>query len=675
LARAVPSDPASEGRKRFLSLNQPDFSRGFALSTGERRLAAIMFTDIVGYTSLTQKNESLAMELLEYHRRIVRPFLAKHSGQEIKTIGDAFLVEFPSALEAARCAFDIQKSMHEANLERIEDTRILLRIGIHLGDVIHSLNDVYGDAVNIASRIQPLAAPGGICVSEEVYSQIKNKFEVPLYSIGKRDLKNVLEPIEVYTVRLPWGGVQQPEAIGIDRRRVAILPLANISPDPSDAYLADGMTEELITTLSGLSGLMVIARTSAMQYRNTTKGVAEIRRELKVGTLIEGSVLKVGNKVRVTVQLVDAQSEGDLWARSYDRDFGDVFTVQSEIAREVAQSLQVIILPVEKERIQKVPTMNAEAYTQYLMGVYHLTKRDLADLNKAVEHFERAVRDDPGFALGYVGLSDCYEVISADFEVSPAENHRKARMMVEKALELDPGLAEAHASRGGVVEHDFDLQEAEKEYRKAIELKPGYAPAHMWYYRLMLATLRWEEALKEIEKALELDPLSLIINHNHALFYFYRGDYATALQLYKRAQELNPDFVYTRFALAWTYGKMKMWEDAKREADKAVELVKDKDPHVGTAAQVLLAVLADDKKTVERLLPELEDNVGGIYCDAAWIADLHFYLGEDDKGFEWLERSYSKKDSTLLQIKVDEYLDNVRSDPRYLDLLGRIGLE
>ena len=645
------------------------------MSQSERRLAAIMFTDIVGYTSLSQRNEALAMELLEDHRRLVRPFFAKHNGREVKTIGDAFLVEFASALEAVRCAFDVQQSMHENNLGRAEDRRILMRIGVHLGDVIHSQNDVYGDAVNIASRIEPVAAPGGICVTEQVYALIKNKFEVPLYSVGKRDLKNVLEPIEVYTVRLPWGEVGPAEALGLDKRRVAILPLTNISPDSSDAYLADGMTEELITTLSGLSGLTVIARTSVMQYRNTTKGVAEIRKELKVGTLIEGSVLKIGNRVRITVQLVDAQSEGHIWAQGYDRDLGDIFAVQSDIAHQVAQSLQVMVLPAEKERIQKVPTKSTEAYTQYLRGLYHWGKRGLEDVKKAVEYFETAVKEDPSFSLGYVGLADCYEVISADFEVSPAENHERARMMVVRALELDPGLAEAHASRGGVVEHDFNLQEAEKEYRKAIELKPGYALAHMWYFRLLLAGLRWEEALKQIEEALELDPLSLMINHNHALIYFLRGDYATALELYKRAEGLNPGFVYTHFALAWAYGKMKMYDDARREAETAVELVKDRDPHVGTAASVLMAVLEDDRRTVERLLPELEKNVGGIYSDAAWIADLHFYLGENDQGFQWLERSYSRKDSTLIHIKTDEFLDRVRSDPRYLDLLGRLGLE
>jgi TolB-like protein/class 3 adenylate cyclase len=655
----------------------PKSAQGVLVQTGGRRLAAIMYTDMVGYTALTQQNEALAMQLLEEHRRLVRPVIAKYEGKEIKTMGDAFLIEFPSALQAVRCAYEIQRLLHEENANRPEDRKLVIRTGIHIGDVIHSQNDVYGDAVNIASRIYPLAAPGGICLTEQVQAQIKNKFELPLHSVGKRDLKNVVEPVEVYTVKLPWSGAGPAEELALDKRRVAILPMTNISPDASDAYLADGMTEELITALSGLSGLTVIARASMMKYKNTGKTVAEIKRELKVGTLIEGSVLKLGNRVRIAVQLVDAQSEGDIWAQRYDRDIVDIFAIQSEIASQVAQSLRVMVLPNEKERIQKAPTDNTDAYTQYLRGCLysHLNKRGLEDVKKAAECFESAVKMDPSFSLGYVGLSDCYEVISANFGVSPAEYHEKARAMAEKALELDPGLAEAHASRGSVVEYDFNLQEAEKEFEKAIELKPGYAPAHLRYSRLLLARLKWEEALDQMEVALELDPLSLMINQNYALIYVLKGDYVKALELYKRAEELSPDYFFTHFALAWTYGKMKRFDDERREAKIGVELAKGIDPHVGTAFDVVMAVMEGDRQTVERLLPELEKNVGGIYSDAAWIADLHFYLGEHDEGFAWLGRAYSSKDSTLIHIKTDEFLDCVHSDPRYLDLLGRLGLE
>ena len=288
---------------------------------GARRLAAIMFTDLVGYTALTQRNEALAMQLLEEHRRLVRPFFPKHNGREVKTIGDAFLVEFASALEATRCAFDIQQSLNELNSGRQEDRRVLLRVGIHLGDVIHDQNDVYGDAVNIASRIEPLASPGGICVSQQVYDQIKNKFEFPLSTLGEKTLKNVSEPVEVYRVILPWEKKSESES-SLEKTRIAVLPFTNMSSNPEEGYFADGMTEELITSLSGVRQLTVIARTSVMGYKGTTKKVREIGRELEVGSVLEGSVRKAGNKVRITAQLIDAATEGHLWAQNYDRQLG-----------------------------------------------------------------------------------------------------------------------------------------------------------------------------------------------------------------------------------------------------------------------------------------------------------------------------------------------------------------
>ncbi len=259
---------------------------------------AIMFTDIVGFTSLSQRNENLALELLEEHRNLLRPLFSKHRGVEIKTIGDAFLVEFPSALGAVRSALDIQQLLRELNSLRVDEKRIILRIGIHLGDVVHLGADVYGDAVNVASRIEPFAEPGGICVSEQVYDHIINKFDLPLSSIGKRELKNVELPIEIYKVDLPWK--REAQNIGtetdrfvLDKHRVVVLPLVNMISDRGDDYFTDGMTEELISTISRISGLHVISRTSAMQYKNTGEKIIEIGKELKVGFCNRGKRTKV----------------------------------------------------------------------------------------------------------------------------------------------------------------------------------------------------------------------------------------------------------------------------------------------------------------------------------------------------------------------------------------------
>ncbi len=322
------------------------------MSEGERRLAALMFTDIVGYTALTQKDEPLSLRLLEEQRKIVRALLPNHAGKEIKTIGDAFLIEFASALEAVRCAFEIQKALHESNRKRSPENQVLLRIGIHLGDVLHNQNDVYGDAVNIASRIEALAVPGGICLTEQVYAQIKNKFEHPLVSEGSKTLKNVTDNIEIYKVVLPWD--RQPVSeMSLDRHRIAVLPFASLSPDPNDEYFADGLTEELIARLSLLKGLEVIARTSVMNYKKKEKNANQIGKELRAGTLIEGSVRKAGNRIRVTAQLINSNTEGHLWAESYDRKLEDIFAVQSEVAESVASSLHLRLSDLDRKNIDR----------------------------------------------------------------------------------------------------------------------------------------------------------------------------------------------------------------------------------------------------------------------------------------------------------------------------------
>ena len=305
---------------------------------GERRLAAIMYTDVVGYTALTQLNESNTLRLLEEHRNLIRPLFTSHGGREIKTIGDAFLVEFHSALDAVLCGVAVQQTMHDRKVAR-GDT-LSLRVGIHVGDVIESGNDILGDAVNIASRIEPLAEPGGICITGQVYDQIRNKFELQLVSLGRKELKNVSETTEVFQVVLPWDrkadNGPRPEIT-----KIAVLPFISMSPDPRDEYIADGLTEEVISSVSWIQGVNVVSRTSVMQYKNSKKSSREIAKELGAGTLVEGSIRKSGDKVRITVQLIDATKDQHEWVQSWDRHVQDIFEIESDISRRIASSLRL----------------------------------------------------------------------------------------------------------------------------------------------------------------------------------------------------------------------------------------------------------------------------------------------------------------------------------------------
>ena len=308
------------------------------MAGGERRLEAIMFTDVVGYTHLSQANESLALELLEEHQRLLRPTFIAHGGTEVKTMGDAFLVEFRSALDAVVCAVEMQERMADRNSATAPSRKLEMRIGIHVGDVVHGAEDIYGDAVNVASRIEPLAEPGGVCISQQVFDQIRNKTEFKIDKVGEVRLKNVDLPLGVYKISTGASRGSGDEPAG-PRDRLAVLPFVNISPDPNDEYFADGLTEELISKLSEIKGLKVIARTSVMSYKRKEKKVSEIAAELGVGSIIEGSVRKAGDRIRISVQLIDPHTEEHLWSSNYDNKLDDIFAIQSDVASRVAASL------------------------------------------------------------------------------------------------------------------------------------------------------------------------------------------------------------------------------------------------------------------------------------------------------------------------------------------------
>jgi adenylate cyclase len=644
------------------------------LSEGTRKLAAIMFSDIVGFTSLSQENEALAIELLQQHRNLIRPFFPRHNGKEIKTMGDAFLVEFASALEAVRCAFDVQQSLHDLNSNRPADAKILLRIGIHLGDVIHSEDDVYGDAVNVASRIEPLAEPGGVCISEHVYDQVRNKFEFPMASLGKQELKNVRLPIEVYRVILPWER-QEPGEPDLDRRRIAVMPFANISPDSKDEYFADGVTEEIISTLSRIVGLKVISRTSVMRYKGTGKSVGEIARELNVGSILEGSVRKASDDLRISAQLIDAINDEHLWSQDYDKKLENVFAIQREIAQSVAEALRVELLSNEKKDMERRPTNNPEAYILYLKGRYYWNERTREGTDNAVKYYEKAVKLDPRFALAYAGLADCYVIYGDSGWLSTREAFRKAKEYATKATDIDPRIAEAHTSLAAVfAEFEWQWHEAENEYVQAIELKPSYATAHHWYSIFLLVVGRLDEAYDQAKKALELDPLSRAIGHNLGEKLLYLGRRREAIEQFERVIEENPDYALAHDSLGLAAYLDSRTDEAIEELKKAIALSGD-DPVVEADLACVFGFVGrrdeadavlEKLKALSRSNPRLNGPIGYV----------HFSLGRTDEAFEYFDRAYEEQamGMSLRNFSLLPLFNELRGDPRWAALEKRSGL-
>ena len=641
---------------------------------GERRLAAIMFTDMVGYTALGQRNESLSLALVDEQRRLIRPILVRHGGREVKTIGDAFLVEFANALDAVRCAYDIQRAVREFNISLPLEDKIHLRVGLHLGDIIETQGDISGDAVNVASRIEPLADDGGVFLTRQVYDHVSKKFELRLSSIGLKALKNVNDPIEVFKIDMPWEQYSTAEPVTFSPSRIAILPFASFSPDPDDAFFADGITDEIISAVSGISGLNVISRTSVIGYKGTAKKVKEIGKELEVGSILEGTFKKAGNKIRVTTQLIDVAGDRHVWAQSYDRELKDVFEVQSDIAKQIANSLRVRIHSEEMERIRKKPTESTTAYAIYLKGRSLYNKREMESVMSSAECFDQAIKDDSDFALGYVGKADCILWLRGARGTDLDAELAKAKATLAKALELAPDLAEAHATQGTILMYEYRPREAEGEFKKAIELNPSYALAHSRYSWALMTQLRWEEAFEQGEKAMQLDPLSVGAVTTLIHVCYHKMDYGRAFELAKIAAVLDPDNEGVHFFLALIYGQMGRHEEARREADAWARVNQKWLPFAKLGADALVFAGERDRDKMSNLLAELELHHLEAGFDAYMVASGLFLAGENEKGFEWLERSYALREPSIMEIKNDEHMDGIRNDPRYLDFLKRLGL-
>lgn len=619
----------------------------------ERRLAAILAADVVGYTRLMEANEEGTLSALKNHRsEFFDPTMTKHSGRIFKVMGDGFLVEFSSVVNAVRCAVEIQRGMQERNIGVPEDRHIKFRIGINVGDLIVDGDDFYGDGLNMAARLEGLAKPGGIACSAAARNQIGNRLELEFSDQGKIAVKNATQPLHVYFIDLPdavttaisQDGANLRQASISDKPSVAVLPFANMSNDPEQEFFSDGITEDIITDLSKVSGLSVLSRNTVFTLKGKALNLEQVAKQLGVAYLVEGSVRKAGNRVRVTAQLIEGATDRHLWADRYDRDLTEIFALQDEITSSIVKQLKVKLLPEEKEAIGQIQTDSADAYTAYLKAAEYLRNMTKSSLLRAQKLFSRAVEIDPNYARAYSGLATCATWLKshhgADISV------KQILEITEKALKLDPRLAVAFTARG----------------------------AAFWIDD------RREEAIPEFEKALEFDPNSYEARYYYARFLTSIGEFGQSLVHFTRATEILPDDCQAPFGLAESYyslgqnGKgVKYAEIGIKRAKKALKL----HPENSRPAQLGAGALAymgksDQARKWLAIAMEIDPEDNHMRYNAACT---YAQLGEIERSFDLLEVWIESAASNLrLWFTNDPDLEPIRNHPRYQILLDRAAI-
>jgi TolB-like protein/class 3 adenylate cyclase/Tfp pilus assembly protein PilF len=659
----------------------------------ERKLAAIMFTDMVGYTALVQDDEAKARTLRDRCREILQRYVGRRGGTILQFYGDGTLCSFQSAIEATRCALEIQQAL------RLEP-RVPVRIGIHVGDVVFEEEGIFGDGVNVASRIEHLAASGGICVSERVYDDIRNQPDLEATSLGRRELKNVKRPIEIFALtgeglgvpevgELTEGGdTQVRTATGLETptedmrrasrptRTVAVLPFVNMSADPENEYFSDGITEEVINALTKVEGLSVTSRTSSFAFKGKHEDIRKIGAQLNVHDVLEGSVRKAGAKVRITAQLISVADGFHHWSEVYNRELEDIFDIQDDISRSIANKLGQAPADAElKEALVKPHTKNLEAYNLYLKGSFNRNKWTPDAARKAIRYYEEAIQAEPSFALPYCGLAGCFSFLGMMGQLLPTKAFPKAKEAALRALDLDNTLAEAHMSLALVqLYHDFDLGGAYNSFQEALRLNPGGGEVHATFALHRAAVGKFDEAIRELELAVQLDPLSLPIITQLGDAYCSAERYEAAIEQYDRALEMDPSF---RAALV-AKGVALM---EKGETDIAIDVLKQYqkqtgDPLKGVGplgwAYAKVGQLEKAEMCLQKLKEreQLDKDISLKFDQAAIYCAMKDYKN----AFHYLEQAFDNRVGIFFT-RTHPALKDIRSHPDYGKLMERVGLK
>src|SRR5882757_5007902 len=608
----------------------------------ERRLTAILAADVVGYSRLMTIDEAGTLAALTSLRKnLVNSKISEHNGRIFKLTGDGILIEFPSVVSAVACAVDIQSAMRTRNATE-PAARIEFRIGINLGDIIVEDGDIFGDGVNVAARLESIAQIGGIAVSQSVCDHVGIRLGLTFEDMGERRLKNIERPMRVYSISIDTLS-QSPDHASTpteEKPSIAVLPFNNMSGDPEQEYFSDGITEDIITDLSKVSALFVVARNTAFTYKGKPMKVREVAQELGVSFILEGSVRKAGSRVRVNGQLIDGRNGGHVWADRYDRDLTDIFAIQDEITHAIVEQLKVKLLPQEKKSIGQAPTDNVEAYTYYLRGRQFMQRHSKSNYQLARRMFARAVDLDPLYARAYAGIADCDSFLFLHYYLDVGIDTILAT--AAKALGLDDRLAEAHASRGLALSLGQRREEATAEFEEAIALDPNSFEAHYFYARACVT----------------------------------QGKLERAATLFERAAENKPDDYQSLCLLIPTYRSLGRRTDSQNAAHRGIERAKNeltvhpenaRSAYLGANALVTVGDKDRAREWASRALSIDPDDILTQYN----VACVYSLLGDIERAFDLLERVLPHAGHELKHgwIKHDSDLDPLRKHPRYQKIL------
>jgi TolB-like protein/class 3 adenylate cyclase/Tfp pilus assembly protein PilF len=631
-----------------------------------RQLVAILFADMVGYTALMQEDEHHATSKRKRLKEVLTAQMQAHHGNILQNYGDGSLSIFRSAIDAVMCAVAVQ-------LELKKNPSVDLRIGIHIGDVSVEDDTIYGDGVNIASRIESLAVSGSIFISEKVHDEIKNHQELKTQELGFFELKNVKHPVRIFAIAFP--GLRLPtraEIVGKTKQpfnRLAVLPFVNMSADPENEYFSDGITEELLNSLTKVEGLQVTSRTSVFAFKGKNDDIRDIAIKLNVDKVLEGSVRKSGNRVRITAQLINAADGYHIWSESYDRNLDDIFYVQDEISNIITNKLRANFATEQTDSLTKPPTTNVEAYTCYLKALHYWNKVTPADTRKAIEYFEKAIAIEPTYAQAYAMAAGAYSYLGATGQMLPDKAFEIVKRYADKALALDSTVAEGYIAKAGVyLFYEWKWKESYHALQRAIQLNPGATSAYQllaFYYIVMGQKI---DAVKTMEEAVRIDPLSPIMIQFLGNAYIFAERYDDAIRQADLLLEMNPDMRIGIETKAWATGMKGDWSAALELFEQVHKLTNH--PLKGLMGVGYASAMLGNKERALTCIDKLEQRQ---HEDPNAIVDgdlvgIWYALGNMDKVYYHIQECVRKRTAPVNYFLEYPVYKSLASDQRFAEL-------